>query len=1547
MKKLFLSLFSLIACFAVSHATLVTFDFVNGDFVYELPTDFIDSGTEVKIDPVTVTLFKDEGTNGMRVCTDGMRFYKNSNAGFTVSVPAGCTISEIRMEDSTGSWAEADGVGSYDPNTYVWTGEATSVKFKFMSSSTQHVGRLQVTYEGTPQKVTYPVTIGTYDEGMLQVFAGATWVGNGTSVDEGSTLSITAIAYDGYEVSSITANGIELELMNSEGNMVGMTTVTGPTEIAATFASTGASYQTPSGTTHANKYLTSITTTGAQSNIDVAYDAHPGQVYNFVVQTVTAAAGSEFTLNLNAYSLGDGSIYTTREDMRFNIAYVFADWNGTGEFTLLTTYGLLPPSHNVYGNYDEVMNIACPIAVPADVVAGGAARIRVIYSNAWDVPGTNGALRPADGHTVAEVDPNTAYINQGIAYDIVVNTVASYTVTFETPANGSISVMNGDVALESGALVAAGTQLVISATPAAGYVLSTLTVNGTQIESGGTYTVGEENVAIAATFVEKPKQSIFIPGGSYSNYSNYYTFRFDDAPLGSHVNGSNTESSDLRSRNLTYSAWINIKNAGGGVIMGNIQKAFSNATGAFIVTYKNKQLCLGGRTAKTIKTFDNAIPTASTDEGTELNEWVFVTVVADQAAGKVTLYKNCREISSYDTDYGVGLLEDEAVFFVSDQAASIAISEVQLWNKALTVDEIKDSYNLEFETAPEGLVACYRPDALVEGSTTELRNLGTEGTTPAKFIYGYYYNSWGNPYFNNQVDSEFQFVDEFRTLATVNVTVNQPEVEGCSVTVTGKDGREIDGQANLYEYLTIVPQLAEGAELKTVDVEDATGIVNYTLDQLVPVRANSDMTIGLTMVKKYTLTANVTNGSATASINDAEAQEIPAEGLLVEEGSKVVVTLVPASDKHLLESFTVNDVDNMENLVENAYTIDAIDADYALVASFAEKTMQSVLIPGGDSYSTYSYYNSFRFDDAPLGSHVNGQNDDADFRSRNLTYSAWVNIKSAGGGVVMGNIQTAFTDATGAFIVKYSDGKLSLKGRNSDFSDGNVSASTDEGTALNEWVFVTVVADREAGKVTLYKNAREISSYTTTNGVGLLPDESSFFISDKAASIAFSEVQLWNKALTVDEIKDTYNFKFETAPEGLVAYYKPGEFVEGSTTELRNLGTEGTTTAKVLYGQYIYDSSNWSPYFKNQVAQDIQMIDEYRTLATVNVTVNQPEVEGCTLTVTGEDGREIDGQANLYEYLTIVPQIAEGAEYKTVDVTDAEGTVKYALDQLVPVRANSDMTIALAEAEKFTLTASVVNGTVTASVNDGMAQEIPAEGLLVESGSKVVVTLASAGDKYSLKSFTVNDVDNMENVVENVYTIEAIAENTAISAVFSLPTFHLSVVNPEPGDRSFYGEFRNNMNVRFDYDDEDGVDVEENTRVFFAVIGPKETGYNNLVSVTDNDYDVTKMLQQMDGVNESIYAMGAIKSDHTLVVTQDAVVGIVAVGEDGENMLSFTDGVLNVNAEGAVIEVIDMNGRLVARSNGSTLAVDGLVSGVYVARATVDGAVHTIKFIKL
>lgn len=42
-----------------------------------------------------------------------------------------------------------------------------------------------------------------------------------------------------------------------------------------------------------------------------------------------------------------------------------------------------------------------------------------------------------------------------------------------------------------------------------------------------------------------------------------------------------------------------------------------------------------------------------------------------------------------------------------------------------------------------------------------------------------------------------------------------------------------------------------------------------------------------------------------------------------------------------------------------------------------------------------------------------------------------------------------------------------------------------------------------------------------------------------------------------------------------------------------------------------------------------------------------------------------------------------------------------------------------------------------------------------------------------------------------------------------------------------------------------------------------------------------------------------------------------------------------------------MSGRTIARANGSTLDATTLVKGVYIAKATLDNKVYTLKFIKL
>ena len=81
-----------------------------------------------------------------------------------------------------------------------------------------------------------------------------------------------------------------------------------------------------------------------------------------------------------------------------------------------------------------------------------------------------------------------------------------YTLTITSGANGSVKVTRDNAqgdALTDGAKLKEGDKLFIAATPAEGYELETLTVNGNDQANSSVFTVGTENVEVAAAFKAK------------------------------------------------------------------------------------------------------------------------------------------------------------------------------------------------------------------------------------------------------------------------------------------------------------------------------------------------------------------------------------------------------------------------------------------------------------------------------------------------------------------------------------------------------------------------------------------------------------------------------------------------------------------------------------------------------------------------------------------------------------------------------------------------------------------------------------------------------------------------------------------------------------------------------------------------------------------------------------------------------------------------------------------------------------------------------------
>lgn len=798
----------------------------------------------------------------------------------------------------------------------------------------------------------YNVTIAPAEHGTIKVLAGSEEIASGSQVNEGTVITIAGDAERGYMLGTATVNGTPIEGFTYEVNE--------DVEIGGTFVDKVASYTAPAGhveTNGTNTYVETINTTGAAKDMAAAFTEQPtdDNIYALIEDKAEVVPGESFTLNLIAKSLGEYSTSTVRQDIRYTCAYIWADWYGLSEWEKVEFHGTVPPSHNIGGNYD-VLNIAQALTMPADVPVGTESRIRVIYASAWSVPGTNSSDQ---NQGMEAADPNSQYINGGVAYDIVVNAVAAPVPTYAVTIAETEATVEANV--EDLTAVEEGTEITFTITAPEGKQIASVTYNDETITANedGTYTItvnADGTLSVTLEDIPQPGKALLVPS---ANGRNIYTFRIDDAVLGSHTNGT-VDENDLRSHNFTYSAWINIKNTTSGPIMGNIQSQFIDATGAFVVSLKDGKLNLSGRGNTSDSGYANEQPraTETTDPGTANDEWVFVSVVADREAKTVTLYKNCKAISHYDVTNKIGLLPDKSSFFIGGNGTSVEFTEVQLWNKALTPDELMDSYNLKFTETPENLAAYYKPAELVEGSTTDLRNLGTVGTdVPGQLLMGtssYDSSQW--TYVYNGTPQDIELIDEDRVLGTAAITLVQPTTEGNSFKVTDAKGKEIAAEVTLFEKLNVVPALAEGVEVLGVIVE-ADGVkTTYTLDQF-PIRATGDMTISLRLNDLFKVIATAENGTVTISVNDGEATAVAAEGTEVANGSKVVLTFT-GNEGAVFKSLTVNGED--AQLTDGTYTIDAIDADYTLAAIYDLFTYKLTIInPSDDPTPENNVYGEF------------------------------------------------------------------------------------------------------------------------------------------------------------------------------------------------------------------------------------------------------------------------------------------------------------------------------------------------------------------------------------------------------------------------------------------------------------------------------------------------------------------------------------------------------------------------------------------------------------
>lgn len=362
---------------------------------------------------------------------------------------------------------------------------------------------------------------------------------------------------------------------------------------------------------------------------------------------------------------------------------------------------------------------------------------------------------------------------EGTYYDVkitVKSNIQRYAINFTAPENGTLSITNGETAITSGTEVAEGTILNIAATPNSGYELVSVK-NNDEIYPNSTYTV-----TAAANFTAEFKQlattgdALLMSAPGYG--SEEAQLRFSDTALGAHNTEQNQVSSDQRSRNYTFSAWISPM-AYNGVFMGHVQNSITwNVEGSYGVGVQNGKLAVWYRYWDGSSTGCPGATAPAVSETTTLypGEFAFISLVTSNNGKTFKVYKNGEEALSQEVgEGGLALLYDACDFAIGDskynQLAS-KVEEVQLWNKTLTPEEIKASM-YGFNEIPEGLVAYYRPES---ATSTTVENLAGD-------VDAYYRK---NGALSNNSFPMASAVQKTNGRETVNVTYNTPTEENAA-----------------------------------------------------------------------------------------------------------------------------------------------------------------------------------------------------------------------------------------------------------------------------------------------------------------------------------------------------------------------------------------------------------------------------------------------------------------------------------------------------------------------------------------------------------------------------------------------------------------------------------------------------------------------------------------------------------------------------------------------------------------------------------------------
>ena len=1013
--------------------------------------------------------------------------------------------------------------------------------------------------------------------------------------------------------------------------------------------------------------------------------------------------------------------------------------------------------------------------------------------------------------------------------------------------------------------------------------------------------------------------AINIPGKSGSNY---FQFRFSDSALGTHTVGDATV--DSRTKTFTMSVWIKASTTNGD-IMGHLQDNRYQNSGSFSVRLTDGKLGLYARGyyPNGGDKFATAVNTPSS-VSLETGVWTFISIVSDAVNKTLTLYKDGVQIQqeTVDAEGGLGLLPDACIMFVggecdTDKVFAGDLDMVQLWNKALTPEEIKASMVSVDPSSAEGLLAYY---TFVDNVDNEYQNQGSVENLPAKLVSG--------PKRSGSAAWEGMYYDTFSTVASTLVEGHIIPVQQFTYTYTTVNGGSVTAMVG-----DNVISTGEKFETGSDIVLTVSANANYELSSLL---VNNEEKAGEVVGNTLTLPALSEDLTVVATFSKQSTPVVASSAIHIPEKSGNNHYMFRFDDQ-LLGSHTNGSTDNDQRI--RTFTMSA----WVKTAG----TTGDIL---GLVQSKY-YVESGSFG-------VRLRNGNLELFSRCVTlpsnFGDDINVKT-GVALPIGEwaFITAVIDDDNKTIALYKDGELVTQ---QNFKRDGFGMLPDKSCFfVGNMDFTGDIED-----IQLWKGALTPEQIKASRaGYIQAPEDLLYYYKFNSADVDIT--QFPNKGtggecvaeLAYGTVKWTQDPDFGYAVEMYVYTPQVPEYVQGHVKAQHTVTYTGTSEG----GSFVIKNGD-------AIVESGSSVDE-GTWLTIEAT---PE-ENYLVKAIKVNGVTIDGQGfNLSEASEITVEFTNKLVYRyssveggTVSASigemplDNEGEFDRGSDVVLTVLANEHYELSSLlvngdekkeslESGKLTLSNVQENITVSAvftkkkysvtftSTGDGQlvlknGSSSLSSGALVEYGTELTGSLVYS-DPTRLSKLTNNGESILETVVNKMFTI-TVEGPVELVAEFKGATYRVTYPTELTGGK---------LKITNDSDGSDipsGTELQKNTAI--TIVAEAESGYE-VGSFMVNGVD--RLAELLENGGEYWIT---IAEDVELAVTFTPLTGISGV-KLTEVYFDRATSILHA-PEGAMLRVYNITGSAVFEGQG-TQNLQNLSVGTYIAKVKTDNVVRTIKFIK-